>query len=302
MRILLSLCAILSFAVAEPAVAQEAKKLRPVDRVANGGTATTTTDKIVGGEPASAGEYPFQVALISALAPEGQEQRGQFCGASLIGNGWVLTAAHCVPDTKPEEIDVYAGSTVLPTGSGAAGGQLGIRRNVEKVISHQNYNPDTSDNDIALLKLGEPLPDTLKPASVPDSPAAMPSTGTDVDVIGWGLVTEGGSTTPNLMKVKVAIQDNALCQTNYDDFTDMMPGAGRVTITQNMFCAGRPEGGADSCQGDSGGFIGVKPDGQGWVQLGVVSFGIGCARPSLFGVYTRVANYTQWIAEVQRNF
>jgi secreted trypsin-like serine protease len=292
-------------AAVSPGAAQEKPRLRPIDKVINSGSAPlATTDKIVGGEPASAGEYPFQVALILSQIPEGSEQLGQFCGASLIGSGWVLTAAHCVPNTKPEEIDIYAGSTVLPAGGGAAGGALGIRRSVSKVVPHKDYNPDTNDNDIALLKLGEPIPETLVPAVpvTPEVEASSAQVGTDADVIGWGLTTEGGSTTPQLMKVKVAIQDSALCQSNYNEFLEGLPGAGGLAITKNMFCAGRPEGGVDSCQGDSGGFIGVQTKENGWVQLGVVSFGIGCGRPELFGVYTRVANYGDWIKEVQENF
>jgi secreted trypsin-like serine protease len=83
-------------------------------------------------------------------------------------------------------------------------------------------------------------------------------------------------------------------------------------ITENMFCAGRPEGGKDSCQGDSGGFIGVPvPASPGntttnggakpHVSLGVVSWGIGCAQPNLFGVYTRVSKYTEWLAEMMKS-
>jgi secreted trypsin-like serine protease len=69
-----------------------------------------------------------------------------------------------------------------------------------------------------------------------------------------------------------------------------------------MFCAGEPEGGKDSCQGDSGGFIGA-PLGDGrFVQLGIVSWGFGCARPDLFGVYTRVARYQPWVGQIMQSF
>jgi secreted trypsin-like serine protease len=119
--------------------------------------------------------------------------------------------------------------------------------------------------------------------------------GKRVVVIGWGATQEGGSTTPRLMKVDVSVQGQELCQANYQE------AEAGTQLTRNMFCAGEPEGGKDSCQGDSGGFIGA-PDQSGHVQLGIVSWGFGCARPKLFGVYTRVANYKEWISQIMQTF
>jgi secreted trypsin-like serine protease len=286
------------------AKAEAADRPRPVDAVKLGPPPVeTTTNKIVGGEPADPGKFPFQVALIRSDTPEGQEQRGQFCGAALIGDGWIITAAHCVPQTTPEEVDVYVGSTILPTGSGSAGGSLGIRRSLSRIQSHEGFNPATLDNDLALLKLAEPVPDQLLPSLLPTAQnESLYATGGKATVIGWGRTQEGGSTTPRLRQVEVTLQDQALCETNYDTFFNALPGAGDATITVNMFCAGEATGGSDSCQGDSGGFIGAQGEGGRWVQLGVVSWGIGCARPGLFGVYTRIVNYADWIREIKQNF
>jgi secreted trypsin-like serine protease len=210
----------------------------------------------------------------------------------------VLTAAHCVPNTTAEEVDVYIGSTVLPTGGGAGGGALGVRRSMERIISHQGYDDATHDNDIALLKLREVAPDQLKPAmpAMLEQDGMLGAPGKKVTVIGWGAMREGGGTTPRLMEVEVTAQDQEVCEDNYQA---VAPG---IRITQNMWCAGVPEGGKDSCQGDSGGFIGAPATDGRWIQLGVVSWGIGCARPELFGVYTRVANYGAWIREVKQRF
>lgn len=249
-----------------------------------------TTVKIVDGTNAPAGKFPFQVALIQSGTPEGFEHFGQFCGGSLIDRNWVLTAAHCLPNTAPDELDVFIGSNILPSGGTAAA--AGVRSSVDAIVLHEEYDAASNDNDIALLHLTGPIPHDLRTAVVatPELDKKYAFTLGDAVVIGWGATAEGSGTTPNLMRVWVDIQDSATCQANYQA---AIPS---VEITANMLCAGLPEGGKDSCQGDSGGFLGA-PLGEGqYVQLGVVSWGVGCARPDLFGVYTRVGNYADWIA------
>ncbi|WP_170378659.1 serine protease [Ruegeria atlantica] len=293
---LFPLCLALTFQ-AQIATAQQD---RPIDRI-KVQTAEMPTPKIVGGEPAEPGAFPFQVALIASHVAEGSEAFGQFCGGSLVAKDWVLTAAHCVPATAPEEVQIYAGSQTLPTGNGAA--PAGVRVGLERIVSHQEYDAATKDNDIALLKLERPIEiQTTQPATVDNFSTAL-ADGAEVTVIGWGHTSEGGQSTPVLQEVSVALQPRDTCEENYGQFLNTLPG-GAPIITDNMFCAGRPQGGVDSCQGDSGGFIGIKSDnnGDGWIQFGIVSWGIGCARPELFGVYTNVANYIDWLTEVQSNF
>ena len=279
-------------------LSQPSARKRPVDQVKlRKAPAEDTTQKIVGGTEAPPGKFPFQVALIASGAAVGEEHFGQFCGGALVSKDWVLTAAHCVPDTTAPEVDVASGAIVLPSGEPAGGGPTGIRRHLTQIVPHQDYNANTHDNDIALLKLQTSAPDTLTPAMVAtsDNDTTLGATGKKVTVIGWGATAEGANTTPKLMEVQVGLQDPAVCESNYQA---VVPAA---DITANMFCAGEPAGGKDSCQGDSGGFIGA-PNAGGFVQLGVVSWGVGCARPALFGVYTRVANYNEWVKKIMASF
>ena len=127
------------------------------------------------------------------------------------------------------------------------------------------------------------LVDAAESAAQPDDLAT---------IIGWGRLAEGGQASPTaLQQVQVPLRTNAECQQGYS-----------TTITANMVCAGLDAGQLDSCQGDSGGPLMVRSSAAGpWQQAGVVSFGIGCARAGIFGVYSRVARYRDWIAACQAN-
>jgi len=229
--------------------------------------------KIVGGQPALAGEFPWAASLAF------QRQDGSlfsFCGGSLIAPEWVVTAAHCKVLTSDR---VILGRLVLTTTDGN-------EHSITEVIEHPDYDPDSSDSDIALLRISPAS--TQDPIALVGPDETFSAPGDDFTVAGWGLLEEEGSASDRLMKVTVPILDNAVCQVNYS-------GTG-VQITGNMLCAGRT--GQDSCQGDSGGPGIVADSNQDIDRLtGVVSFGIGCARPGFPGVYTRVSQFLDWIED-----
>ena len=157
------------------------------------------------------------------------------------------------------------------------------------MLSHIGYDESTMDNDIALLKLKGRS--TLTPMQLIDPAETGAQNGDVATVIGWGHLAEGGPSSFNaLQQVSIPIQGTQQCQKAY-----------QTTITPNMVCAGTDGGGVDSCQGDSGGPLMVQAETTGWQQAGVVSFGIGCARPGVFGVYTRVARYLDWIEACKAN-
>ena len=240
--------------------------------------------QIVGGTPADPGEYPWQAALV--YSDEQNPLDGQFCGGSLIGSVWVLTAAHCVEGLSPTDIDVVLGINILSEGPN--NGSEGRRIAVDSIMAYPDYDPATFDMDIALLHLADPASGadihTIGWVGPENSDLFRP--GVWATVTGWGATSDGGPYPDVLLEVAVPIVSNATCNApqSYD-------GA----ITDYMLCAGLAEGGKDGCQGDSGGPLVVSNGQGGWLQAGVVSWGEGCALPDLYGVYARLSQFSSWI-------
>ena len=265
--------------------------------------------RIVGGEATSQREWPWQIALF--LRAGGREF--YTCGGSLIAPNWVLSAAHCFQaETSKNPDDWTVASNVgklsyvgLPAGA--------TTRKVKRLVVNERYDTNTHENDVALLELAQPLQgSTIAPQMVPDRAL---ETNRPATVTGWGLTRwlvpqkdqQGkvtgfvdGSTnqpidlakaqSPDLHKVAIPLVDVTQCAAAY--------GAQGTTIDQRNLCAGMPEGGKDSCQGDSGGPLMTQTAAGEWRQIGVVSFGIGCAIKGKPGVYTRVSAFSDWIKGV----
>jgi secreted trypsin-like serine protease len=236
--------------------------------------------EIIGGHQADPGEYPFQVAILKRNVPD--RFQAQFCGGTLIANNRVLTAAHCVVDRQANRLAVLAGTHTLAPGGG------GMRVNVTAKHVHPGYNPNTSGNDIAILDLATPVPYETIPVVQPGQYGRW-DPGSIATVTGWGDRDRRDAFVNfpyNLYEVDVPILSTAQCRRAY--------GAG--FIATKMLCAGDlSNGGEDSCQGDSGGPLFVPDGHSGWIQVGIVSFGIGCGRRDFPGVYTRVLTYRTFI-------
>ncbi|MCP4099291.1 MAG: serine protease [Planctomycetaceae bacterium] len=222
---------------------------------------------------------------------------------------WVLTAAHCIRKNELDLIEqgrltVRSGNTAIA----AMDAQI-----VEKAFIHEKYNKDGAlSNDIALLKLKSDVLITPKPEGEPENKRTsialaktsdlswLYSSYTALNVAGWGI-TENGAASSVLQRVRMPYVDRATCSNAYS------AAAASGAILPGMICAGYSSGGYDSCQGDSGGPLTYVPadsitgPSKNPVLAGVVSWGIGCAEPNLYGVYTSVLAYRGWMDATVKN-
>ena len=233
--------------------------------------------RIIGGRQVRAIDFPYQVAI---------KKRGEshsFCGGSIIDQYWVLTAAHCVRPKQASSLVVVVGTTDLR--------QVKLLVDVEKIIRHPGYGSWFNlfarfRNDIALIKTKRPVIINGTTSAITLPMKNQDFVGQQGIVSGFGATKERGSWSPQLMATTLRILSNSYCYMRYlVDFRG-----------NSMLCAGQMMGGQDSCQGDSGGPLAVKTRG-GTLLAGIVSFGRGCGRFLVPGVYTRVSNFVDWIQE-----
>ncbi|XP_014860608.1 PREDICTED: transmembrane protease serine 2-like [Poecilia mexicana] len=228
-----------------------------------------------GPQLAPVGSWPWQVSLHVAGSHR--------CGGAIISPRWIVTAAHCVSRTpSPEAWAVYVG-IVDPLGP-----LFNPAYAVSRVIAHEQYNGQTRQNDVALMKLFEPLDAT---ASSKVRPVCLPNAGLNITEPEESWVTYFGSATNEdsgslyLMEAAVSLIPSAECNSS-------KAYSGR--ISQDMLCAAESEPGAGVCHQDGSGPLVAQMDGLWWL-LGDGVWGEHCNGQNKPGVYTNIKHHLNWI-------
>ncbi|XP_066288262.1 ovochymase-1-like [Branchiostoma lanceolatum] len=244
-------------------------------------TRASTGSKIVGGNVAAPGSYPWQVALKHKV------NYAHFCGGALLNENWVVTAAQCVDGDSPaEQFVVTVGEHDLNNSPDW--------NYVGSIFINPIYSPDTVENNIALLKLWPPVSqnDHVQPICLPKQGFETPP-GTIVTVTGWGRTYFDGPSSPVLLQADMPVVSAEKCKKVYRHL---------ALITSSMMCTGYDAGGVDSCQGDGGGPVVVFPSEGPAYLAGLVSFGYKCGEVGIPSVNTRVSSYVDWIQETMDKY
>lgn len=284
--------------------------------------------RVIGGEEAAEGAWPWQVALLIAGQP--QTVDAQFCGGSMVLDTWVLTAAHCIHmqdpngvyrDLAPRAISVLVGTNEIAEGKGDA-------VPVEAIYRHPGYEGTEFDNDIALIKLSRAPNVPYQTIKVPDAEFGdlLDQPGVRTVVTGWGLI-EGAKRTEMMRQAEIQMLSRDQCNQVMLEGRAKAAAEGlsyaakafglkdneaekvwqelityvREPMTENMICSGTFGGGKGSCSGDSGGPLVVPLEDGTFIQAGIVSWGLSnqatqsCLETAQFSAYTRVSNYLPWL-------
>uniref|UniRef100_A0A8C5DB33 coagulation factor Xa n=1 Tax=Gouania willdenowi TaxID=441366 RepID=A0A8C5DB33_GOUWI len=231
--------------------------------------------RIVNGEDCPPGECPWQALLLN-------EDDIGFCGGTILNEYIILSAAHCMNHSRSLYVKLGEFDTLVNDGNE-------VVHHVETVLTHNHYKPDTYHNDIALIKLREPIKFSrfILPACLPEPDFAekVLMKQPDGTVSGFGRLGEGRQPSTILQRLSLPYVDRHTCREST-----------KLRISARMFCAGYDTIDKDACQGDSGGPH-VTRYRNTYFVTGIVSWGEGCARKGKYGVYTQVSKYINWIRQ-----
>ncbi|KAM9008543.1 LOW QUALITY PROTEIN: mannan-binding lectin serine protease 1-like [Ara ararauna] len=267
--------------------------------------------RIIGGRNAEPGFFPWQ-ALIVVEDMSRVPNDKWFGSGALLSDSWVLTAAHVLRSQRRDKTVIPVSKehvTVYLALHDVRNKMEAVNRTVERIILHEEFDIQNYNHDIALVKLKEKVTmgNYVMPVCLPQFEHELegPHPNTLGLVAGWGIsnpnitvdeiISSGMRTLSDILQyVKLPVVLHAECKTSYES------RSGNYSVTENMFCAGYYEGGKDTCLGDSGGaFVIQDPGTRRWVAQGLVSWGgpEECGSKQVYGVYTKVSNYVDWVEE-----
>ena len=269
--------------------------------------------------------------------PITEPMRAQRCGATYLGKRYVLTAAHCVaqrpidrraegdypprgcePEASKDEICKYrTDHLAVLVGTDRLLGGNGTRIKIANITLHPAYAASMSglatgcapaaefDHDVAVIELAEDPPAGLPAALVADEAfeERLLSDHLTLAAVGWGQTSDPGSGSNQLMRTELPVQPNDLCEVRHLTYrawaNSVLPSCiPKPVVTKSMICAGFDTRPAGTCYGDSGGFLGRRNQANRWVQVGVTSWGAGCATPYIYDVFASVAAHRKWLEDV----
>ncbi|XP_069703486.1 trypsin beta-like isoform X1 [Periplaneta americana] len=237
----------------------------------SGAHVETPDSRIVAGSETTIEEYPYQLSM--QLQPK--DKLIHNCGASIISEKWALSAAHCVEGLPLDWMSLRAGSTYASKG--------GSLHKVKKIYMN-NYDPENYENDICLLEVEPPFEYSKSVQAIPMESSSVAG-GTVGVATGWGRVEEDGQLSDVLKQVSLPILKYDTCSKFYEDEGyDYYLHKGQMCTLDDR---------KDTCQGDSGGPFVVNGK-----LLGVVSWGLGCARKGIPGVLSNVSYFRGWVKDV----
>nr|XP_019603608.1 PREDICTED: transmembrane protease serine 11A isoform X2 [Rhinolophus sinicus] len=228
-------------------------------------------NRIMSGDIAVKAAWPWQASL--------QRNNIHQCGATLISNTWLVTAAHCFKkDINPYQWTVSFGTTINPPL---------MKRNIKRIIVHERYHSPAREYDIAVVQFYPRVTfsDDIRRICLPEASATFRPNST-VYITGFGALFYGGESQNDLREARLKIISDDVCKQPHIYGSDIKSG---------MFCAGYLEGIYDACRGDSGGPLVIKDLKDTWYLIGIVSWGDNCGQKNKPGVYTKVALYRNWI-------
>lgn len=244
--------------------------------------------RVIGGQESQRLSWPWQVALLTRWSE-------QYCGGTLVAPQWMMTAAHCVRKKgRRRRFVIRVGEHNLEDIEGT---EDDITPEVE--YPHPDFDYVTITNDIALVRMREPLPPFAHPgyACIPGENFS-PDPDALCHILGWGKRKNTHAFgADSLFEVQVPIVKHKRCQKVFQ----------YPINNHTQICAGYKKGRRDACAGDSGGpLLCPKTDRHTgltrWYLAGITSYGEGCGRKGKFGIYTRVASYRQWIADTVNEY